>query len=96
MTKKNYKYGKLVDGKLVYAPNKLKTTIEDKDGNHVLAQMFNAPQEKYMEQGYFPIIKAIAPAPTDNGYYVPEYRKVGDTIVESYSLVPYTSEGEDI
>ena len=29
MTKKNYKYGKLVDGKLVYAPNKLKTVIGD-------------------------------------------------------------------
>ena len=58
MAKKNYNYGKIEDGKLVYAPNKLKAVIEDEEGNRIAAQIFNGSAEQYAANGWLPILRA--------------------------------------
>lgn len=82
MTKKNYKYGKLVDGKLVYAPNKLLTTIVDDTGNIINVQAFNAISEMYLDQGWYPVERA--PYPEDEKYYEETIELKNDTIVVSW------------
>lgn len=84
MAKKNYQYGKLVDGRLIYAPNKLKSTIEDEDGNPISVQIINATAAQYAMCGWLPILKAQRPEPAEDGYYVPAYDVVDGMIVERY------------
>ena len=86
MAKKNYKYGKLVDGKLIYAPNKLKTVITDDEGNEIAVQIINASAAQYAMSGWLPILKTQQPEPTEDGCYVPAYDVVDGVIVESYVL----------
>ena len=84
MAKKNYHYGKLVDGKLVYAPNKLKSTIEDEEGNRIAVQIINATALQYAMSGWLPILKAQPPEPTQAGYCCPVYEVKDGVIVERY------------
>ena len=84
MAKKNYNYGKLEDGKLVYAPNKLKSMIEDEEGNRIAVQIINATAAQYAMSGWLPILRAIPPEPTEDGVYVPAYDISGGVIVERY------------
>ena len=86
MTKKNYKYGKLVDGKLVYAPNKLKTVIGDDEGNEIAVQVINATAAQYAMSGWLPILRAQPPEPTEDGYYAPVYEEEDSVIRERFVL----------
>ena len=86
MTKKNYKYGKLVDGKLVYAPNKLKTVIGDDEGNEIAVQVINATAAQYAMSGWLPILRAQPPEPTEDGYYAPVYEEKDGVIRERFVL----------
>lgn len=91
MAKKNYNYGKIVDGKLVYAPNMLAVTSVDKDGNEIRGHAFNASSETYLEQGWYPIVKTSYP--DDGKIYEETFEMVNNTIhnswIESENQEPY-------
>ncbi|HBL41145.1 MAG TPA: hypothetical protein DDY98_06090 [Ruminococcaceae bacterium] len=84
MAKKNYNYGKIEDGKLVYAPNKLKGMIEDEDGNEIAVQIINGTAAQYAMSGWLPILRAKQPEPTEDGYYRVTYDVVDGMITERY------------
>ena len=69
----NYKYGKIENGALVYAPNILVI------GNE---QMFNAPAETYKAQGYLPIINTVQSEAEEGFYYSPFYAEADGKIVQ--------------
>lgn len=83
MAKSNNNYGKVIDGALELAPNKL---IVESDGRRV--QIFNAPESVYVSQGWLPIAKAPQPTAED-GYYTPTYTEVDGEIVQSWVFVPF-------
>ena len=89
MAKKNYNYGKLEDGKLVYAPNKLKSFIEDEDGNRTAVQIFNGSAEQYAADGWLPIRHTPQPEPVDGSYYAAEYTEQDGSIIESWKFVEF-------
>lgn len=76
--KRNYKYAKLDGDKLVYAPNKLIIGSE---------QVFNASEETYKTQGYYPIIKTEPPQTTEEYYYIAYYVMENDTIKQQWQAV---------
>ncbi len=84
MAKKNYNYGKIENGKLIYAPNKLKAVIEDDDGSQIAVQIINATTAQYAMSGWLPIRRAQPPEPVDDGVYVPAYDVADGMIVEHY------------
>ena len=92
MAKKNYNYGKIEDGKLVYAPNMLKSMIEDEEGNPIAVQIINASAEQYAAQGWLQISRTPQPEPVEGGYYAAEYTELDGVIVESWTFVPYEEE----
>lgn len=71
----NYKYGKLENGALRYAPNKLIIDTE---------QVFNAPAETYKAQGYLPIVKTDIPESEEGFYYSPIYTEQGGKIIQQW------------
>lgn len=73
--KYNYKYGRLDDNTLCYAPNKLIINGE---------QVFNASADIYKECGYLPIVNTEAPEATEEYYYVPYYEEENETIVQKW------------
>ena len=95
MTKKNYKYGKLVDGKLVYAPNKLKTVIGDDEGNEIAVQVINATAAQYAMSGWLPIRRTQQPEPVEGGYYSARYEEKENAIVESWVFVAAEGNGDE-
>ena len=74
----NYKYGKIENGALVYAPNKLVIGTE---------QIFNAPAEIYKEQGYLPIVNTEPPEEEEGFYYSPYYVEADSSIVQQWEKV---------
>ena len=86
--KRNYKYGKLENGALVYAPNKLVIGTE---------QIFNAPAEIYKKQGYLPIVNTEPPEDEEGFYYSPFYAEVDGSIVKQWEKVeiPETNEATE-
>ena len=89
MSKKNYKYGKLVDEQLVYAPNTLHGVINDEDGNEIAVQIINGSPKQYADDGWLPIIRIPQPESVEGGYYIAKYVEQDGTIVESWCFVPY-------
>lgn len=81
----NYKYGKLVDGALTYAPNKLIVSSEEE--NEEAQQIFNAPAEVYKAQGWLPIIKTESPEAEEGFYYSPFYTKKNNSIVQQWERI---------
>lgn len=73
--KYNYKYGKLENGTLVYAPNKLIIGTE---------QVFNAPAETYKAQGWLPIVNTDMPEAEEGFYYSPVYTEADGKIVQQW------------
>lgn len=73
--RKNYKYGKLENDALVYAPNKLVINTE---------QIFNAPAELYKSQGYLRIVNTEMPEYEEGFYYTPYYIEVIDALVQKW------------
>lgn len=71
----NYNYGKLENGALVYAPNKLIIGTE---------QVFNAPAETYKVQGWLPIVKTDMPEAEEGFYYEPYYTEADGRIVQQW------------
>lgn len=88
MTKKNYKYGKLENGNLTYAPNKL--IIDTK-------QVFNAPAETYKSQGWLPFINTVQPEAEEGFYYSPVYVEQNGSIVQQWEQheIPETNEATE-
>ena len=70
----NYKYGKLENGTLCYAPNKLIIDTE---------QVFNAPAEIYATQGYLPIVNTECPS-EEGFYFSPIYTETDGKIVQQW------------
>lgn len=89
MKKKNYNYGKIVYGKLEYAPNKLIIVVEDAEGRQIKVQVFNGTEEQYSSQGWLSIRRTPSPEPTDEGYYEAHYDEIDGEIVQSWVFVPY-------
>lgn len=96
MAKKNYNYGKIVDGKLKYAPNKLIVDKTDEDGNERSVQVFNASAGRYNEQGWLPITRTPQPEPVEGGYYTAEYTEQDNGIVESWQFVEFDEENAGV
>lgn len=71
----NYKYGKLENGNLTYAPNILIV------GNE---QIINAPPEVYASRGWLPIVKTDPPQEDDGYYYEPYYSESDGAIVQRW------------
>ena len=92
MAKKNYNYGTIEDGKLIYAPNKLKSMIEDEEGNLIAVQIINGSAEQYAADGWLPIQRTPQPELVEGGYYTAEYTEQDNVIVESWTFVPYEEE----
>ena len=86
MFKKNYKYGKLENGNLTYAPNKLIIDTE---------QVFNAPAETYKAQGYLPIVSTKQPKAEEGFYYEPFYAEADGKIVQQWEKVEYELEATE-
>ena len=61
--KQNHNYGRLVDGKLTYAPVKLQVTRKDEQGNDVSMTSYNPSDYLYRLNGYLPVI--VDPYPED-------------------------------
>ena len=95
MAKKNYNYGKLENGKLICAPNKLKAVIEDEDGNQITVQIINGTTEQYAAAGWLPIRRLPQPDPVENGYYTASYAEQDGTIVESWTFVPVEDNADE-
>ena len=66
------RYGKLIDGALQYAPNKIK------DGNSIT---YNPTPETLTALGYLPVIVTDAPQ-TETGY-----QAVGEWVIENNQIV---------
>ena len=75
-------YAKLIDGDLVIAPRKMKTTINGERYN-----VYNPPAEMLEADGWLPVVETAKPdAPV--GYdYVPVYTEDAGQIVQSWVLV---------
>lgn len=78
MVKKNYNYGKIVDGRLVYAPNKIRVTMLTPSGTEVEVSVFNGTAEQYLSVGYKAIVQE--PYPQDGKTYEMEFVVTDDTI----------------
>ena len=84
MAKKNRNYGRIENGSLIYAPNKLKSVIEDEEGNQIAVQIINATAAQYAMHGWLPVLRAQPPEPTEDGIFVPAYDVSDGVIVERY------------
>lgn len=84
--KRNYKYGKLENGALVYAPNKLIIDTE---------QIFNAPAELYRSQGYLRIVNTEMPEYEEGFYYIPYYIEVIDALIQKWEKYEIPKELEN-
>lgn len=78
MAKKNYNYGKIVDGKLEYAPNKINVTMLTPAGTEVEVSVFNGTAEQYLSVGYKTIVQDEYPQ--DGKTYEMEFVVTDDTI----------------
>ena len=94
MAKKNYSYGKITNGVIEYAPNRLIVTVTDEDGTTRQAQAFNAPAEQYAAQGWLPVVKTPQPEAQSGGYYSTVYAQNGEEIVQSWEFVEYPTAQE--
>ena len=82
----NFKYGKLENNQLCYAPNILVV------GNE---QIINAPAETYKVQGYLPIVKTDIPEADENCYYTPIYTESDGKIIQQWKKVEYEPEATE-
>ena len=71
-------YGKLIDGDLLFAPKRL--VIND-------TQVWNAPSEEYLAQGWFPVVFTEPPEAPDGYHYEDAFEQDGNEIVEIWHLV---------
>ena len=93
MAKKNRNYGRIENGSLIYAPNKLKSVIEDEEGNQIAVQIINATAAQYAMQGWLPVLRAQPPEPVEGGYYTAAYTEQDGVIVELWTFI--TENGGD-
>lgn len=78
MIKKNYNYGKIVDGNLEYAPNKIRVKVLAPTGTEVEVSVFNGTAEQYLSVGYKAIVQDDYPQ--DGKTYEMEFVATADTI----------------
>ena len=71
-------YGKLVNENLEYAPNRL--IIGD-------IQVWNAPSEEYLAQGWFPVVFTEEPTAPTGYHYESGWEQDGNEIIETWTLV---------
>ena len=77
---------------LIYAPNILKDTWVGKDGKVHSIQIINAPREKYLEKGWYFIVKQDRPdedMDTENGYWQPNYELIDNEIIQSWDFIEF-------
>lgn len=89
MVKKNYKYGKIINEKLEYAPNIIKGTRINSQGKEIFIQIINGSEEQYRAQGWYSIINTPAPESTEEGYYIPKYELINEQIIQSWKFIEY-------
>lgn len=77
-------YGRLIDGDLLLAPKKL--TIGE-------VQVWNAPTEEYIAQGWLPVTFVDCPAAPDGFFYVSAWQETDEEILQTWTLEEY--QGED-
>ena len=79
-------YGKLIEGALRIAPKKL--TIGD-------TQVWNAPSEAYLAQGWLPVVFTEAPEAPTGYYYESGWTEEDDEIVQTWTLTELPDEVSD-
>ena len=67
MARKNHNYGKLENGKLVYAPSFVEAVIKDERGNDVRVNVFNPSDYYYRLNDYKNVV--ADPYPQDGNTY---------------------------
>lgn len=72
-------YAKIINGQLHKAPKKL---IVDS------VQVWNAPAEAYLAQGWKPVVFTDAPEAPTGYYYESGWTEEDDEIVQTWTLVP--------
>lgn len=72
-------YGKLIDGVLRYAPNKL-------NGDGVV--VYNPPAEMYLELGWKTVEHTDPPEAPSGYYYESGWEEQTDAIVQTWTLAP--------
>lgn len=84
--KRNYNYGRISDGSLQFAPNRLVVGAE---------QVFNAPADVYAAQGWLPIIRTECPEAEEGFYYSATYTEQDGTIVQQWEKVEVPDEATE-
>lgn len=83
MKQKNHNYGKLIDGRLIYAPRELLSTVKDEQDNDVEVTVFNPSDYLYRLCGWLPVV--VDPIPDDNDKsYSPVYSEESGTIYQRW------------
>lgn len=72
-------YGKLINGSVQYAPNKL-------PGDGVV--VYNPPAEMYLAAGYKPVEFTDAPEAPEGYAYESGWEEQDESIVQTWTLVP--------
>ena len=85
MAKINHNYGKLVDSKLVYAPNMLRGTIQDEEGHDIEVNIINPTDYYYRLNGYKNIVSE--PYPQDSHTYVERITEDEQTIYKGWQQI---------
>ena len=80
-------YGRIVDVGLKVAPNKL--IIND-------TQVWNAPSEEYLAQGWFPVIFTDTPEAPDGYHYEDAFEQDGNEIIETWHLVENELDADEL
>lgn len=63
----NRQFGKIENGRLIYAPSSLPSTITDEEGNEISAVTYNPSDNMYRLNGYKPVVEE--PYPSDGNQY---------------------------
>ena len=76
-------YARLIDGALIYAPRKIKQTIDGKEYT-----TYNPTGEMLAEQGWLPVVYTEPPDDAPEGYhYEDSFAETNDEIVQEWTLV---------
>ena len=79
-------YAKLIDGKLVLAPNPILV-----GGNYI----GNPPGSVYEDAGYKPVVYTDPPTVEEGYIAVPDWEEEGDEIVQTWSIEEEPDEVDD-
>ena len=78
----NRQYGKIENGRLIYAPSSLPSTMTDDDGNEISAVTYNPSDYMYRLNGYKPVVEE--PYPSDGNQYERYFIEENGTIYQRW------------